>query len=49
VTVWRMGVRYRILALSYFPELLYSMLLMYVYLRALIDHARGRSGSWQMT
>ena len=48
-TVWRLGWRYRLIALSYLPELVYSLLLLLIYSRALIDHVRGRSGTWHST
>lgn len=48
-TVWKMGWRYRLIALSYFPELLYAITLLWIYLLAASDQVRGRTGSWHTT
>ena len=49
ITVWDMGWRYRLISLSYIPELSYSLLLLGVYVSSVTDKCRGRSGSWQHT
>lgn len=48
-TVWRMGARYRTIALSYVPELLYAITLLSIFAFAAVDHVRGRTGSWHKT
>lgn len=45
-TVWAMGWRYRLIALSYLPELLYVLALLGIFILAAFDHVRGRTGSW---
>ena len=49
ITVWDMGWRYRLISLSYIPELSYSLLLLGIYICSVVDRCRGRSGSWQHT
>lgn len=49
ISVWKMGVRYRIIALSYFPELFYAITLLIIYVVAAVDHVRGREASWHTT
>lgn len=48
-TVWKMGIGYRLIALSYFPELLYSVYLLLIYIKAAMDHLMRRQGSWHAT
>lgn len=49
ITAWRMGWRYRLIALSFVPELLYAMTLLGIFVLAVFDHVRGRTGSWHTT
>lgn len=49
LTVWKMGLGYRLIALSYAPELLYSVYLLLIYIKAAIDHVLRRQGSWHAT
>lgn len=47
VTVWRGGWRARALAATLFPELVYAMFLNVVYLKGILDIARGQQASWK--
>ncbi len=47
VTVWEGGWRARLLALTVFPELAYSLFLNIVFLQGIIDISLGRQGSWK--
>jgi len=47
VTVWRGGWRARILALTLFPELAYSLVLNAVFVKGIIDIAFRRRASWK--
>ena len=49
VTVWGMGWRARMYAVTVVPEQIYTMLLTWAYLRALATFLRGRKGGWQAT
>ena len=48
-SVWKMGRGYRLIALSYIPELLYSVYLLLIYIKAAIDHMLRRRGTWHAT
>ncbi len=48
-TVWKMGWRARLLAATFLPEQLYTLLLTWAYLRALMTFLRGGKGGWQAT
>lgn len=48
-TVWSMGWRARLAAVSVLPEQLYTMLLIGIHLGAVLSLARGRKGSWRPT
>lgn len=48
-TVWKMGIGYRLIAVSYLPELLYSIYLLMIYIKAALDHLMRRQGSWHAT
>lgn len=47
VTVWRGGWRARLLALTVFPELAYSLFLNIVFLKGILDISLGRQGAWK--
>ncbi|GAA1434439.1 glycosyltransferase family 2 protein [Microlunatus lacustris] len=47
VTVWRGGWRARLLALSLFPELVYSLVLNAVFVKGILDIAVRRHTSWK--
>ncbi|WP_408898848.1 glycosyltransferase family 2 protein [Nocardioides sp. R1-1] len=47
VGVWRGGWRARVLAALVVPELLYALFLNTVYVKGVIDVARGRQGAWE--
>ncbi|WP_125099059.1 glycosyltransferase family 2 protein [Leucobacter chromiireducens] len=47
VTVWEGGWRARLLALTVFPELAYSLFLNIVFLQGIIDISLGKSGAWK--
>ena len=47
VTVWRGGWRARILALTLFPELAYSLVLNAVFVKGILDIAFRRQASWK--
>lgn len=47
VTVWRGGWRARLLAVTVFPELCYSLFLNIVFLRGIVDISLGREGAWK--
>lgn len=49
MTVWKMGARYRTVALLCLPELAYTLLLLAFYLLAVNDLVRGKSGTWHAT
>lgn len=49
VSVWRMGWKARILAASFVPEQLYTLLLTVSYVRALTVFIRGGKGGWSAT
>ena len=48
-TVWKVGWKARIMALTIFPEIFYSYLLMYFYLVALISFLRNEENQWRHT
>lgn len=48
-SVWGMGKRARLIALAYFPEVLYSMILVAIYAIALSEVVRGKKGAWHQT
>ncbi len=48
-SVWAMGWRARLYAAAFLPEQLYTLLLTYIYARALVLFARGARGSWHAT
>lgn len=48
-TVWRMGVKQRLIAAALVPELLYSMFLVVTFAAAFSDFVRGRKGTWRAT
>ena len=47
VTVWQGGWRARILALTLFPELGYSLVLNAVFVKGILDIAVRRQASWK--
>ena len=47
VTVWRGGWRARILAMTLFPELAYSLVLNAVFVKGILDIAFRRQASWK--
>lgn len=47
VTVWKGGWRARLLAMSLFPELLFDSYLNLVYVKGVVDIARGRQADWK--
>lgn len=48
-SVWQLGWRYRVIAATYWPELCYSIFLLFIFMMAARDQTRGRQGSWQRT
>lgn len=48
-TVWRMGVRQRIIAALLVPELLFALFLVGTFVMAFADFVRGRKGTWRAT
>lgn len=48
-TVWKMGWRARLLAVTFVPEQLFTLLLTWAYLRAVATFLRGGKGGWQAT
>jgi cellulose synthase/poly-beta-1,6-N-acetylglucosamine synthase-like glycosyltransferase len=48
-SVWTMGWRARLYAALFVPEQIYTMLLTYIYTRALIKFIRGDKGGWAAT
>ncbi len=47
VTVWRGGLRARILAATLFPELGFALYLNVIYVKGIVDIALGRRAAWQ--
>jgi cellulose synthase/poly-beta-1,6-N-acetylglucosamine synthase-like glycosyltransferase len=47
--VWSMGAKARVIAALFVPEQLYTLLLTFVYVRALVKFVRGDKGSWAAT
>lgn len=47
VTVWKGGWRARLLAMTLFPELLFDSYLNLVYVKGVVDIARGRQADWK--
>ncbi len=48
-TVWGMGWKARLLAASFIPEQLYTLILTMSYLRAFAVFIRGGKGGWRAT
>lgn len=49
ITVWSLGWRARLIALSIIPEQIYSIFLLLIYGQALINFAIGKRGKWHAT
>lgn len=48
-SVWTMGWRARVYAALFIPEQLYTLLLTFIYSKALLAFVRGKKGSWSAT
>lgn len=48
-SVWTMGWKARLLAVTFVPEQVFTMLLTYIFARSFIDFVRGRKGMWHAT